>query len=111
MELNFVKLALTILGATGFWKLIEAMLGYMTDRKLKSAEARNLNEQANSMVVENWVQWSGKMEERLAELECKNRELTQIITRQRKQIEKLEKYVDQLEETIKNYNKAVDENQ
>jgi len=106
MELNFVKLALTILGATGFWKLIEAMFGYMANRKLKYAEARNLNEQANSLVVKNWVQWSSKMEERLAELECKNKELTQIITQQREQIEKLKKYVDQLEETINHYNKV-----
>lgn len=111
METGIIKIAVVVLGATGFWKLIEVLLQHKADRKLKSAEARNLNQQASSLVVENWVQWSEKMEQRLAELESKNRELTQIITRQREQIETLKEYVDQLEKTIASYKKAVDENQ
>lgn len=111
MELNFIKLTLTILGATGFWKLIEALSGYIANRKLKAAEARNLNEQANSLVVDNWVQWSEKMEKRIAELECKNRELTEIITQQRQQIKQLQEYVDLLEKDTKPHKETPDENQ
>lgn len=67
--LEIVKLAVVICGANGLWKLIEALLKLRLDKKQKSAETSHLYVQANSQVVENWMEWSKKLEDRIEELE------------------------------------------
>jgi uncharacterized coiled-coil protein SlyX len=74
-------------------------------KKLKNAEIRNLNIQANSLVVENYKLWSENMEKRLKQLESKNALMNKTITKQRDRITELEKYVDQLEAEIQLFNK------
>ncbi|MDA9335697.1 hypothetical protein N9Q89_06065 [Flavobacteriaceae bacterium] len=74
-------------------------------KKLKNAEIRSLNIQANSLVVENYKLWSENMEKRLKQLESKNALMNKTITKQRDRITELEKYVDQLEAEIQLYNK------
>lgn len=69
--MNSIKIIAIVLGATGFWKLIELLLQYGTQRRLKSAEIRNLNIQANSLVIENYKLWSENMEKRLKQLKVK----------------------------------------
>lgn len=104
--MDILKIAVVVLGATGFWKLMEVLLHYGVQHKLKKAEIKSLNVQANSLVVENWVQWSEKMEKRIQQLETKNNELVKTITKQKDRITELEKYVDQLEEALRTYQKS-----
>jgi uncharacterized coiled-coil protein SlyX len=103
--MDLIKILAIVLGATGFWKLIEVLLQYGTQRRLKSAEIRNLNVQANSLVVENYKLWSENMEKRLKQLESKNTLMNKTITKQRDRITELEKYIEQLEDEIQLYNK------
>lgn len=103
--MDALKIVAIVLGATGFWKLIEVLLQLGMQKKLKNAEIRNLNIQANSLVVENYKLWSENMEKRLKQLESKNALMNKTITKQRDRITELEKYVDQLEAEIQLYNK------
>lgn len=103
--MDALKIVAIVLGATGFWKLIEILLQFGMQKKLKNAEIRNLNIQANSLVVENYKLWSENMEKRLKQLESKNALMNKTITKQRDRITELEKYVDQLEAEIQLYNK------
>ena len=103
--MDLIKILAIVLGATGFWKLIEVLLQYGMQRRLKSAEIRNLNVQANSLVVENYKLWSENMEKRLKQLESKNTLMNRTITKQRDRITDLEKYIEQLEAEIQLYNK------
>jgi uncharacterized coiled-coil protein SlyX len=103
--LDALKIVAIVLGATGFWKLIEVLLQFGMQKKLKNAEIRNLNIQANSLVVENYKLWSENMEKRLKQLESKNALMNKTITKQRDRITELEKYVDQLEAEIQLFNK------
>ena len=103
--MDIIKIIVIVLGATGFWKLIEVLLQYGMQKRLKSAEIRNLNIQANSLVIENYKLWSENMEKRLKQLESKNALMNKTITKQRDRITELEKYVDQLEAEIQAYKK------
>ncbi|MDN3492789.1 hypothetical protein [Winogradskyella bathintestinalis] len=103
--MDLIKILAIVLGATGFWKLIEMLLQYGMQKRLKSAEIRNLNVQANSLVVENYKLWSENMEKRLKQLESKNTLMNKTITKQRDRITDLERYIEQLEAEIQLYNK------
>ncbi len=103
--MDVLKILAIVLGATGFWKLIEVLLQLGMQKKLKNAEIRNLNVQANSLVVENYKLWSENMEKRLKQLESKNALMNKTITKQKDRITELEKYVDQLEAEIQLFNK------
>ena len=103
--MDVLKIVAIVLGATGFWKLIEVLLQLGMQKKLKNAEIRSLNIQANSLVVENYKLWSENMEKRLKQLESKNALMNKTITKQRDRITELEKYVDQLEAEIQLFNK------
>jgi predicted RNase H-like nuclease (RuvC/YqgF family) len=99
--MDIIKLIAIIFGATGFWKIIEIILNIRIDKKLKNAETSNLYAQANSQIVENWVEWSQRLEKRVGELEGNNTEMKLTITKQRKRISELEKHVVNLEERNK----------
>lgn len=103
--MNVYKIVAIVLGATGFWKLVEILMHYNVQRKLKNAEIRHLNIQTNDSVVTKWVQWSEKMEKRISQLENKNATMSRTITKQRDRITELEKYIEQLETEIQLYNK------
>ena len=97
MELEIWKLITIIVGAGGFWKLVEILIKVRTDKKLKSAETSNLYAQANSNIVNNWVQWSQKLEKRVKESEDHTAAMEEIIEKQRKQIKCLEHKVELME--------------
>lgn len=104
--MNLLKLVTIVLGATGFWKLIEVLLQYGIEKRLKTAEIRNLNTQSNNLIVDNYKQWYEDMEKRLKALESKNALMNETITKQRDRITELEKYVDQLEIEVQSYKKS-----
>ena len=131
MKKEIIQLIVVIIGATGFWRLVEYLLKFNSERKLKQAEARNLDIKANDLVLENWMQWSEKMEERISqleekniklyanisdlkaknakmhstitELEAKNTKMHLTIAQQKERINELQRYVDQLEAEIIKY--------
>ena len=91
------KLIPIIIGAGGFWKLVEIFTKSRMEKKLKSAETSNLYAQANSSILNNWVQWSQKLEKRVKESEDHTTAMKEIIEKQRKQIKCLEQKVDLME--------------
>lgn len=107
--MDVLKVVIGILSATGLWKLIELLLSFRIQNRLKNAEINRIHVQANSLIIENYKMWSDNMEKRLKELENKNAENTKIITEQRIKIDKLQGYVGQLEEEIKTYRTPTDE--
>lgn len=107
--MELYKILAIVLGATGFWKLVELILQYGAQKRFKNAEIRNLNVQANSLVIENYKLWSENMEKRLKQLESKNTLMNKTITKQRDRITELEKYIEQLEDEIQLYNKQNNE--
>jgi len=95
--MEIVKLITLILGATGFWKLLEIFVKLRSDKKLKKAETDNLYAQANHKIIENWVGWSQKLEQRVKELENSNTKMQQTINKQKAHICTLETRIDHLE--------------
>ncbi len=89
MKGEILQVLVIVFGATGFWKLIEFLVQYSAQKKLKSAEVRNLDARANDLVVGNWMQWSEKMEKRIAELEAQNAKMQVTIVKQREEINEL----------------------
>ena len=107
--MDILKLIAVIFGATGFWKLIEILLRIRIDKKLKKAETSNLYAQANSQIVDNWVGWSQKLEQRVKELEGYNTEMRETINKQRNRINGLEKHIGCLEKCNKELTGKLDE--
>jgi predicted RNase H-like nuclease (RuvC/YqgF family) len=94
-----LRIVAIVLGTTGFWKLMEMFL----ERKKYKAEVNHLNTQINSQIITNWVSWSTKLEERVNELEGRNKEMQKTIARQKEKITGLENQVSQLKEQLRTY--------
>jgi predicted RNase H-like nuclease (RuvC/YqgF family) len=73
------------------------------ERKKYKAEVNHLNTQINSQIITNWVSWSTKLEERVNELEGRNKEMQKTIARQKEKITGLENQVSQLKEQLRTY--------
>lgn len=101
--MEYLKLAGIVIGASAFWKALETLLQHRTQKKLKNAEIRNLNAEANEKVIGNWIAWSDKMEGRIQELEKNNKEMKAVTTKQRERINDLEIYIEELEHKLKKY--------
>lgn len=95
------KIITLILGATGFWKLLEILVRLRSDKKVKLAEAINLHAQAENQIVANWIQWSQMLEKRIKESEEHTEALQKVIENQRKRIQDLEKKVVHMEKQNK----------
>jgi septal ring factor EnvC (AmiA/AmiB activator) len=95
------KLITIILGATGFWKVLDLGLKYRTEKKLKNAELRNMNATTEKHIIENWVQWSQKLETRLKESEDLNETM-------RKKINCLERKVSEVVKKNKELNNEIE---
>ncbi len=107
--MEYLKLAGIFIGASAFWKAIEALLHFGVQKKLKKAEVRNLNEQANEKVIGKWIVWSEKMEARIDEVEKDNKEMKQIVISQRTRINDLEKNNKEMKQTISNQRNRINE--
>lgn len=101
--MEILKFIVAILGATGFWKLLEVLMRLQLDKKMKKAEASSIYAQAGSQIIDNWVAWSQKLETRVKELEGNNQEMRLTIDKQRNRIGELEKLVANL----KTYNQEL----
>lgn len=98
--MDYIKLIAILFSATGFWKLVELIIKFRSDKRKQTAEIRNLNAQSEKHMVDNWVQWSHKLEKRVKELEAvaeENHELKKQIESQRNRICELEGKVERVE--------------
>lgn len=98
--MEIVKLIAALFTATGFWKLVEIIIKFWSDKKKQSAEIKNLHAQTEKHIVDNWIQWSQTLEKRVKELETvaeENKELKKQIENQRNRICELEKKVEHVE--------------
>jgi len=103
-KIEIFNLIAIIFGATGFWKLIELFLRYRQDRNKKNVEIENLQTQTNNLMLDNWIEWSAKLENRVKELESalekmanEDEKKKNIISEQSEMIIQLENKVLQLE--------------
>jgi len=86
-----------VVGGTGIWKLLEMLIQYKMNKKRSSAEVLKLTVSSQDSIVNNWVQWSQKLEKRVKEAEDSSTKLKEIIEKQKKQIRCLERKVRDLE--------------
>lgn len=97
------KIITLALGTTGLWKVIELLFKVRLERKLREAETKNLQVQAEGQIVGNWIQWSQHLEQRVKELEAvadDNRKLMEKVESQRKMIDSQKGRIIKLEATV-----------
>ncbi|WP_299243022.1 hypothetical protein [uncultured Aquimarina sp.] len=99
--MEYLNLAGVVIGSSVLTETVKYFLQYRTQKKLRKAEIRNLNAEADERVISNWIQWSDKMEQRIQELEKNNQEMKAIIIKQRERINDLEVYTEKLEHKLK----------
>ena len=64
----------------------------------KNTEITNLHAQPDHLIVENWIEWSAKLENRVKELESALKELKEENNKKDTIIQELEQKVSSLEE-------------
>jgi septal ring factor EnvC (AmiA/AmiB activator) len=104
----YLKVATLVLGATGIWKVIELLIRARFDKRLRSAETKNLHVQAEGQIVGNWIQWSQHLEQRVKELEVvakENRKLMKMVESQSGMIESQKNRIFELEQKMKTLQK------
>ncbi|MEQ8624488.1 MAG: hypothetical protein RJQ00_06520 [Vicingaceae bacterium] len=97
------KIITLALGTTGLWKVIELLFKVRLERKLREAETKNLQVQAEGQIVGNWIQWSQHLEQRVKELEAvaeDNRKLMEKVESQRKMIDSQKGRIIKLEKKV-----------
>lgn len=97
------KIITLALGTTGLWKVIELLFKVRLERKLREAETKNLQVQAEGQTVGNWIQWSQHLEQRVKELEAvaeDNRKLMEKVESQRKMIDSQKGRIIKLEKKV-----------
>lgn len=79
MEINTINIITIFLSAAGFWKFIEVILKLGPEKRHKRAETGDVIAHANSQIVNNWMDWSKKLEERIGQLEARVKEQNERI--------------------------------
>ena len=102
------KIITLVLGTTGIWKIIELLIRAKFDKRLRTAETKNLHVQAEGQIVGNWIQWSQHLEQRVKELEVvakENRKLMKMVESQSGMIESQKNRIFELEQKVKTLQK------
>jgi TolA-binding protein len=102
------KIITLVFGATGVWKIIELLIRARFDKRLRTAETKNLHVQTEAQIVGNWIQWSQHLEQRVKELEAvanENRKLIKKVQSQRDMIEGQTQRIVELEQKVKTLQK------
>ena len=90
---------------TASWKIIEEVIRYKVERKLKQVELENISSKIDSNITNNWVQWSQKLEARVKEAEETIVSLKEIIQCQKIKLIEMEQHNRNLStelQTLKN---------
>ncbi len=88
--MDWLKVGAVVFGATSFWRLIDTIIKWRSDKGVKTAEARNFYALANKEIVQNWMLWSRTLENKIKDME-------ETITLQKGRIDELERHVQDLE--------------
>lgn len=89
---NWITLLAIVFGAAGFWQVFGYILNYRLNHRLKKAESGLAQAHAETTLIQNWIDWSAKLEARVKELEALSIENFQL----RSRIEELENQVRSL---------------
>jgi cell shape-determining protein MreC len=112
MNMNYIELITILFGASGFWKMVELIITSRNNRKKSYAELKNLQADAESQIVQNWIQWTQTLEKRIKELEGvekENRELQREIQQQFIRLGALERKVEELARENKELRKELED--
>jgi hypothetical protein len=112
MQANYWQLIAVLFSATGFWKLVEILLKIRSGKRKQEAEIGQLQAQAESQIVGNWISWSQKLEARVKELEAvaeENKLLKVQIEAQRRQIGEMDVKIARLQKENQQLIRQLDE--
>ncbi|MFY0689141.1 MAG: hypothetical protein JXQ90_18370 [Cyclobacteriaceae bacterium] len=95
--MDFTKILILVLSATGFWKLLDSIIKIVSEKKLNKAQSENLFAQANKEVVNSFLQLSDKLKKEIQEQEERIDKLELLVESERKRNNELEELVVKLE--------------
>ena len=96
--MDYIKITGIILGAKGLWMLIDSIIKWRSDKKLKHAEARNFFAQANKEVVSSFLQLSQELKEQMQRQKERIDELEKSVEDEKKRNDELEELISKLEQ-------------
>lgn len=99
--MDWIKIAGIVLGATGFWKLVDAIIKWRSDKLLKTAEASNYFAQANNEVVQSFSHLAKELKEQMARQKDRIDELVEKVETEKRRNDDLEKHIGRLEKRNK----------
>lgn len=85
-----------VMGATGFWQVLGILAFWKNERRIKAATAENLIAKTESELLNNWIVWSQKLEQRVIDLESVVKQLREENTSLKARIAELTEDEDQL---------------
>ncbi len=95
--MDYLKITGIILGAKGLWMLIDSLIKWRGDKKLKNAEASNFFAQANKEVVGSFLQLSQELKEQMQRQKERIDELEKSVEDEKKRNDELEELIGKLE--------------
>ena len=69
--MEYLKTIGTVLSGAGLMKLTELLMHFRMEKRLKTAQARNLAAQTEGQLIKNWLQWVNTLEAKIKDLEEK----------------------------------------
>ena len=104
--MELAKIITLVFGAiAGLWKLLDVVLKYKVDKKIKEAELKSIKATTKKDIVENWVLWSQNLEKRLEDTEKRLKESENLNKQMRTKMNVLERQVKALKEELKCFKK------
>jgi len=104
--MEYLKYIGVFIGGSGFWMLLKFLIDKFLNKRLAKAQLEkekasttHLLTDAGDKLVQNWIEWSQKLENRINELEhvaAENSKLKSLIESQKKKIITMEKKVNEL---------------
>ena len=67
----YLKLGTLVLGTMGFGKILELLIKTLLDKRIRNAETKKLHVETESQILDNWIQWSQRQDQKIKELEVK----------------------------------------
>ena len=95
-----IKLLSMFLGANGLWKVIEYLLKIKVEKRKHDEQINNLKAQTSNLMLENWIEWSTRLENRVKELESRLSEMGQEIESKNLQLHEKDIQIEKLESQL-----------
>ena len=95
-----IKLISIFLGANGLWKVIEYLFKIKVEKRKHDEEINNLKAQTSNLMLENWIEWSTRLENRVKELESRLSEMVREVENKNQQLGEKDKQIEKLESQL-----------